>query len=376
MRRRSIQFIVLACFSTTGGIEKFNRAFMKALVQLQQPLGFTAGFAGMYDTGCDERYVPTESFRAYGGRRILFVISTVLRSFLKDELIIGHLNMAMIGVLYKLLRPKGTLTVICHGIEVFEPVNGVKKKVLQKADRLLAVSSYTKQQLVEQQGMPAGKISVFPNTLDPYFKLPTVFEKPAYLKKRYGIRDDEKIIFTLTRLNSNEGYKGYDKLVAALQSFKQKNTAFKYLLAGKADVEEEQRMRRMISDCGLEKQVIMTGFIPDEEVTDHYLLADVFAMPSKGEGFGIVYLEAMACGLPVIAGNKDGSTEALQFGKLGTLIDPDNEEQLLQALEHVLQQEKRPAELQKNMLEYFSFERFTSRLKQIIQPAINSGRVM
>lgn len=366
MQQRKIQFIVLASFSTTGGIEKFNRAFMKALVELQQPLALDVQFSGAYDHGSDKRYVPAGKFHPFKGNRLFFVADTIAGSVSKDELILGHINLAVTGVLYKWLRPKGKLTVICHGIEVFEPVSGIKKKLLQQADRILAVSNYTRQQLMEQQGLPAEKITVFPNTLDPYFDLPQEFEKPAYLQQRYGIKNNEQIIFTLTRLNSNEGYKGYDKIVKTLLLLKQKGIAFKYLLAGKADEGEQQRMQALIAELGLEKEVLMTGFIPDEEVTDHYMLADVFAMPSKGEGFGIVYLEAMACGLPVIAGNKDGSTEALQFGKLGTLIDPDNEEQLLQALEHVLQQEKRPAELQRNMLEHFSFEKFKERLKHVL----------
>jgi glycosyltransferase involved in cell wall biosynthesis len=92
-------------------------------------------------------------------------------------------------------------------------------------------------------------------------------------------------------------------------------------------------------------------------------------MPSKGEGFGIVYLEAMACGLPVIAGNKDGSTEALQFGKLGTLIDPDSSVELTDALVKALTTVSNSREVQQNMLQYFSFERFKERLKQVVERA-------
>lgn len=369
MQERKIHFIVLSSFSATGGIEKFNRAFMKALVQLQQPLFFTASFAGMYDRGSDAQYVPAKSFKGFGGGRICFVLQSLLRCFSTDVLIIGHMNLALIGVFYKLVKPNGKLTVICHGIEVFEPVSGFKKKLLQKADRILAVSRYTMQQLIEQQGVAAGKITVFPNTIDPFFQLPVNFEKPGYLQQRYHLTGDEKIIFTLTRLKSEEGYKGYDKLITALQLYKQKGTAFKYILAGKADDKEQQRMLALIRQSGLEEEVIMTGFIADEEVTDHYLLADVFAMPSKGEGFGIVYLEAMACGLPVIAGNKDGSTEALQFGKLGTLIDPDSTEELFHALEFVLKHTEisRGEALQQQVTALFSFEQFQNRLQQILK---------
>ena len=369
MKQRKILFLVLTAFSSTGGIEKFNRAFMSAMLQIQQSLHFTSFFAGMYDEQVDEQYVPAKKFRAYAGNRLSFVMQSFFRSFVTDELIIGHINLAVIGVLYKFFMPNKKLTVICHGIEVFEPVSGLKKKVLQKADRILAVSSFTRQKLIDLQHVQQEKIIVFPNTLDPHFQLTTHFSKPAYLQQRYGINEQEKVIFTLTRLNSEEGYKGYDKLISILPQLMQEGLQVKYILAGKADATEAKRMQELIRTLNLEQHVIMPGFIADAEVNDHYLLSDVFVMPSKGEGFGIVFLEAMACGLPVIAGNKDGSTEALQFGELGTLIDPDDQEQLKAAIKNVLQQKKESTQLQQLMLSYFSFEKYKERLQTILMNA-------
>lgn len=367
MKQRKIQFLVLTAFSSIGGIEKFNRAFIKALVQLQIPMNSSVSFSGLYDHTSDEAYVPSKYFQPYFGKRMKFVLQTFLQALKTDELILGHVNLALVGVLFKILRPQKKLTVICHGIEVFEPVSGLKKKLLQKADQLLAVSSFTKNKLIEQQQVPAKKINVFPNTLDPYFQLPTDFSKPHFLKERYDINENEKVIFTLTRLNSEEGYKGYDKVISILPQLIKKGVSFKYILAGKADAAEKKRMQTLIEANGLQQYVLMPGFIADEEVTAHYLLADVFVMPSKGEGFGIVYVEAMACGLPVIAGNKDGSTEALQFGELGTLIDPDNEGQLLDAISHVLKQKKEEKKLQAKMLSFFSFEKYTERLRVTLE---------
>ena len=355
---------MLTAFSSTGGIEKFNRAFINAMMQLQPSLLFTSFSAGMYDDQVDEQYVPAKKFKAYSGNRLSFVVQSVFRSFFTDELIIGHINLAVIGVCYKFFRPNKKLSVICHGIEVFEPVNGVKKKLLQKADRILAVSSFTRQKLIDLHHVEQEKIIVFPNTIDPYFQLPTHFNKPGYLQQRYGINEQEKVIFTLTRLNSEEGYKGYDTLISILPQLLQDGLQVKYILAGKADATEAKRMLELISTLKLEQHVLMPGFIADEEVNDHYLLSDVFVMPSKGEGFGIVFLEAMACGLPVIAGNKDGSTEALQFGALGTLINPDDTNELYTAIKTVVQQSNDPQQLQQKMLNFFSFEKFTERLQQ------------
>lgn len=366
MKEKRILFLVLTAFSHMGGIEKFNRAFIKALMDLSTTLSLRNSFAGMYDDRFDVQYTQPAPYRVFNGQKIRFVFSAVMQAFKQDVIVLGHLNLALIGILIKLLAPQKKLIVICHGIEVFSPVGGLKKRMLQQADQILAVSTFTKQQLVEQQQIPEEKITVFPNTIDPFFQLPAAFSKPAYLQQRYGIAEDEKVIFTLTRLNSKEGYKGYDTLVAVLPKLVQQGIRFKYILAGKADAVELARMQALIKDRKLEEHVLLPGFVADEEVIDHYLLADVFAMPSKGEGFGIVYIEAMACGLAVIAGNKDGSTEALQFGQLGTLVDPDDAEEVADALVRVLKQEAQPAKVQREMLNYFSFEQFKGRLEKVL----------
>lgn len=366
MQQKKILFLTLSVFSLTGGIEKFNRAFIKALGNLVEPLMLQSSVTSLYDNKGDEHYCGHQLFRGSKGNRFAFVCSAFAQALRQDVVILGHLNLALIGVVLKLVAPKKKLVVICHGIEVFTPVSGLKKKVLQQADRILAVSTFTKEQLITQQQLPAEKITVFPNTIDPFFQLPAQFNKPSYLQKRYGINENEKVIFTLTRLNSNEGYKGYDTLLSVLPGLLQQGIRFKYILAGKADAVELARIEDYIKKLQLEAHVVLAGFVADEEVIDHYLLADVFAMPSKGEGFGIVYIEAMACGLAVIAGNKDGSTEALQFGKLGTLVDPDNADELTDALLRVLQMEIEPAKLQMEMLECFSFEKFKGRLEALI----------
>lgn len=350
-----------------GGIEKFNRAFMKALGDLSSTLKLKSTHGGMYDHSFDAHYTQQQAYHLFKGQKLKFVLWALRQSLKQDVIILGHLNLALIGVVIKRISPKKKLIIICHGIEVFEPVSGLKKKALQQADHILAVSSFTKQQLVTKQSLPGEKITVFPNTIDPFFKFPVDFSKPGYLQQRYGIAEHEKVILTLTRLNSSEGYKGYDSLVTILPELLKKNISFKYILAGKADAVELQRMNTLIASLGLEQQVIMPGFIADEEITDHYLLADVFAMPSKGEGFGIVYTEAMACGLPVIAGNKDGSTEALQFGELGTLVDPDSAKELTEALVKVLNEQHEPLQVQQKMLNHFSFEKFKGRLKKILE---------
>ncbi|MFY7841059.1 MAG: glycosyltransferase family 4 protein [Lacibacter sp.] len=364
--KQKLLFLALTAFSHMGGIEKFNRAIIYALGKLATDLRFSCSYAAMHDHSVNEQYVSNGRFKPYKSNKLWFVLSSIIKGLNQDVLIIGHLNLAVIAVVVKRLRPNKKLVVICHGIEVFEEVSGFKKQLLQNADLVLAVSNYTRTQLINKQQLLPEKVIVFPNTIDPFFQLPQQFERPDYLVKRYGIKEGEKIIFTLTRLNSTEGYKGYDTVISLLPLLKAQDYRFRYILAGKADEQEHKRMQQLIEELHLQDVVLMPGFIADEEITDHYLLADVFAMPSKGEGFGIVFIEAMACGLQVIAGNKDGSTEALQFGKLGQLVDPDSPDEITAALEHAFMHPAAPSEIQQNMLHYFSFARFGERLRDVL----------
>jgi glycosyltransferase involved in cell wall biosynthesis len=103
-----------------------------------------------------------------------------------------------------------------------------------------------------------------------------------------------------------------------------------YLIVG--DGGDRPRLESLAIECGVMKNVQFAGSVPSEELPDYFRLADVFVMPSVAEGFGIVFLEAMATGMRVIGGSKDGSRDALCDGALGTLIDPENSEELASAI--------------------------------------------
>src|SRR5262249_53956544 len=139
--------------------------------------------------------------------------------------------------------------------------------------------------------------------------------KPEYLLRRYGLAPEQKIILTVCRLSGSEQYKGYDTILSVLPRVRRVLPGAHYIIAGRGD--DKSRIEEMVSSIGLEEAVTLAGYVPDEELCDHYNLCDAFAMPSKNEGFGIVYLEALACGKPTLAGNRDGAVEPLREGELG-----------------------------------------------------------
>lgn len=191
------------------------------------------------------------------------------------------------------------------------------------------------------------------------------------MRKRYGLNENTPVLFTLTRLADNEQYKGCDRVIECLPQLVQYYPQLKYVVSGKFDAKEKKRLDRIIRALELEGRVIFTGFIKEEEVVPHFLMADVFIMPSSGEGFGIVFIEAMTCGLPVIAGSRDGSADALRNGELGTLVDPDNKEEIVDAVREALDEKSQASEskkyrLQRKALKYFGFEQYKKRLKEVL----------
>ena len=111
-----------------GGIEKFNRAFMKALLQLSFVKPF---FAGLHDQKTDERYVPQQLFQPYHGKQLLFVLQNILRSFQQDELILGHINLAIIGVVFKFFKPSKKSKPLITGISISKKIKSTLWMVIQ-----------------------------------------------------------------------------------------------------------------------------------------------------------------------------------------------------------------------------------------------------
>ncbi len=367
---KKVLFLNLSAFYFTGGIEKFNRAFLKALSELEVAGKLIADCLSAHDHSVDERYFNPRHYRSFKGNRIKFVLAAWKEAENYDTIILGHINLSAAAWGIKKMFPGKKMILIAHGIEVWKKRSGIKKSVLNSIDKILAVSAYTKEAIVNAHKIHSEKIVVFHNTIDPFFSYPKEFKKPEYLMKRYSMSADNLVIFTLTRLSEREKYKGYDKVIEILPGLRKTFPNFKYILSGKGDEGENKRIADLTEAHNLSENVLLTGFIKDEELVDHFLLADAFIMPSKKEGFGIVFIEAMACGLPVIAGNKDGSVDALQQGELGLLINPDSKADILQGLVTTLKcktaNSPRKKELQQKVKHIFGFEKYKNNLEKIL----------
>lgn len=311
-----------------------TRTMAHSLNTLAQRKGWDFQLWSAYDANDDvmPQYLPAEKFKGFDCNRTAFVLKTLLARKRPDVIIISHINLAIIGLLVKFIKPGCKVWLIAHGIEVWRPLSAVQARFLKHCDKVVCVSNFTKAQMMKRHNVEESACEVLNNAVDPFMQLPEAFAKPDELLKRYRLTEQTPVIFTLTRLASTEQYKGHDQVIKTLSNLKQRFPGIRYILAGQYDHKEEIRIQRLISAAKVDQEVILTGFIDEEEIAAHFLLADLFVLPSKKEGFGIVFIEALACGLPVVCGNSDGSVDAIRYGRLGTAVNADDLEALEKAI--------------------------------------------
>jgi glycosyltransferase involved in cell wall biosynthesis len=365
-----VLMLTLNTFSRTGGIQLFNRSVHLALQQATEP-GTILQHWSLYDRDNDipEAYkqaAPQVQFKGFDGNKRAFAKALWQNAAACDIILWGHINLARLSLLPR-LRVRKQL-VFCHGIEVWSIQGILKKWAAARMDKLLCVSHYTQNRL-QQQGIPAEKLALFPNCLHPFFAAMPLTDTAVW-KQRWRIDETGFYLLTLARLEHTQQQKGYDAIIKALPALAVQYPKIRYILAGKWDNAEYIRIRQLAENLGVNHRLLMPGFVPEEWLPALYNLCRVFAMPSSKEGFGIVFLEAGWWGCRLVAADAGGAPEALLQGKLGVLVPPDNAEALLQALQQQLAI-PRPtaAELaaRRALIDaHFGFGRMVERVRELV----------
>ncbi len=330
-----------------GGIQRYNRELLKAL-----------GASGANVTVVERRAKAT------------FVAKVLWKRFRTkpDIVLCGHIHFSPLCPVMKRLLG-GEFAVITHGIEAWNIRNAARLKALEKARLIISVSEYTKGELARQLPGTEEKIFVLPNSVDG--EKFTIKEKPEYLVKRHGLAG-AKVLLTVSRLSEDEvGFKGYDRVIEVLPNVLKSVPNAKYLLVG--DGGDIPRVKRLAEKLGLGDRVVFAGRAKDDELADYYNVADVYVMPSICEGFGIVFLEALASGVPVVAGNRDASREAVTDKRWSRLVDPESTEEISEAVVSVLSGTRTREEretLRKSALERYGIDAFRKKVKTLLSGII------
>lgn len=366
-----ITFLSLRIFSETGGIEKVCRIIGKALFERTLKGTSNIQIISSHDQqshSFGNRYFPSEIFTGCSNKRLRFLIVALKHGLKSKQLLLSHINLLPVGWLVKLLNPKVELILVAHGIEVWDIPMGYKAMMLKKCDLIISVSTFTRNEMMKRYSLHQNKLVILNNCLDPFLEAPGNKALAMKMRSQYGLTHQHIVFFTLTRMIASERYKGYDRVIEAMSHLKNVCPLMKYMIGGSYTKTEKLYIDQKIREYDLEGYILFAGFIPEEKLAMHFTMCDYYIMPSYKEGFGIVFIEALYYGLPVIAGNKDGSADALEQGKWGQLIDPFDINAIKLAIKQLydLPQQSLVTN-KKSLLSKFGYDAYKVNLEKILQ---------
>jgi glycosyltransferase involved in cell wall biosynthesis len=352
--------LVTDAYGGTGGIAQYNRDFLESIAA-HPTIDEVVVVPRVIARELQPLPAKVKHLAASAGSKLKFLrtVASLSQSTGAFDLVVcGHVNLLPAAWLAA-RRMKARLLVVCYGLEVWNPGNWPKRYMLHRTDAIVAISAFTVKRLREWAVIAGDRISLVPNAID--LSAYTPGDGDEQLRRKLGL-DSGPILLTLGRMDAAERAKGFDEVLEVLPSLLEDFPTLTYCLAG--DGTDRARLEQKAQKLGVREQTVFTGYVPEEQKLDLYRLADLFVMPSRLEGFGYVFLEALATGIPVVASSVDGSREAVRGGAWGSLADPNNRDEVLNAIRSGLTNPKIP---ERSELEYFSVQRFRDRVWKALE---------
>lgn len=301
-----------------------------------------------------------------GGNQARFVWQ-VWRSFLRhrhDLVFFDHAGLARSVLLPLPGLPAPRFAVFVHGVELAEARHGARARALRAAHRVLANSRFTADRLHAQLPTLGDQIRVVPLCIDP-----ERVEAWQALEAGQAAARREPAALIVGRMWADERGKGHDELLAAWPSVRcQVPEAELWIVGGGSDV---ARLATKAKELELGDAVRFLGRVPDDELGALYRRASVFAMPSRQEGFGLVWAEAMWWGLPCIGATADAAGQVIRDGETGELVPYGDVPALTSALVRLLSDGARAHRMgeagRHRAREHFGYERFRSDLLEALE---------
>lgn len=368
--------LLVNIWKRTGGLETVNRDIALAF----KSLGWRVNVFSVFGTdddldscGCElTRFCPRGKYGGYIWQRFLWkvVIGWHTRRILKNGglLIFGHAHLLTLLDTPQLKNVVFKRWAWIHGIEVWGSQSYRWVSFLNRLDHVVAVSSFTTEQ-VRLAGLKTLS-SIVPNAVDTGVFTPT--STPARIRRNE--------ILICGRMVANEGYKGHQALFGSIPIAENLlGCSISVRVIGSGD--DQPRLEGVVRQLGLTERINFCGRVSNEVLVEAYQHCGLFCMPSyvdrpetgywSGEGFGIVYVEAAACGRPVIASSEGGAPETIISGKTGLLVDPRSSDAIGHAIAEILTDPVRADEMGQHgrqlAITRFSKEQFMRNVKKLIR---------
>jgi glycosyltransferase involved in cell wall biosynthesis len=322
--------IVTGALHSDGGVAAVNRLVIHSLIEE----GYQIDIFALYE---DDNVVegPSEwktqlDYRTYHGNKLLFSLA-VWKAWFQDKydlVFSDHINLALVFVPLRIFFRQPYMVWV-HGFECFPPnPNWEGFLGLRFSSKCLTSSDHTRDVLLMRY--PYLSAVTCDLALDPLRRTaslppesPTMSNQRLELKAVSGAKRflGEKVILLVGRLDASQRNKGQDVLIQALPLVKKQHPDAQLVLVGQGD--DKARLETLADSypTNIKESVFITGYASDEALSNLYRDCYLFAMPSRGEGFGIVYLEAMRWAKPCVGSKLDGAKCVIQDGRTGLLVD-------------------------------------------------------
>ena len=343
-------------FTTDSGIPRILRLYLKALCDLageKDRVRFVALNDSTVDSADLRPYTIAKTLDRWEAcnRDKRRFIRAALRLSRGNKLIIcGHVAQLPVAWAASWRRPGLRYALVAHGIEVWRPFNFFERRALKGAWRVFCVSEFTRKELLGNIKLDPRRVLVVPNALDPELHPDGVDSA--------SITTSQPVILTVSRLSSSDRYKGIDHLIEAMPAILEAAPGTKLRIVGRGD--DIHRLQNLVREHRVDAAVEFAGYVDDRQLRHEFARCSIFALPSEKEGFGLVYLEAMAYGKPCIAANSGGAPEVIT-PESGLLVPYGDVHALARAAVAGLRQKWSPDAIRARSAQ-FSYESFRARL--------------
>ncbi|MBI2513892.1 MAG: glycosyltransferase family 4 protein [Opitutae bacterium] len=347
-------------FNAEGGIARIMRLYLRALCEQAGP-GGEVGCVAQLDSGdtsarlkmlLGEHHARIDNCER---SRVGFLFIVLLRGFGAHRIVCGHLHQLIIARLAKMLNPRLDYYLVAHGIEVWRPYTLLERAALRGTRRIFCVSEYTRRQMLRfDSSLAPGQLVVLPNTFDPVFKAGSV---PPPSPGRHPR------ILVVSRLVNSDPYKGVDLMIEAMPAILRQFPTAQLRVVGGGDARAS--LEALARERSLGDAVRFLGLVDDAVLRDEYQSCDLFALPSRKEGFGLVYLEAMSYGKPCVAARAGGAPEVVD-DHVGALVEYGNVEQIALAVADLVRHPRNAKAIAARVVQ-FSYANFSAKLAALLE---------
>ena len=295
-----------------GGIQRFNHTLLAALSALDLDCDVLSMHDSLQSTAQQDFGTRTR-IRGFAGSRWQFSKCAV-RSIIGnryDWILIGHINLLVFTIVTLLIRPfsRSRSVLVAHGIEVWSHIGRLRRLAFLRLHTTLCVSRYTRLRVLEQvPGLHHDRVTIFPNCLCNTWAGLNPSPQRAV--------PDVPFVLSVSRLERGDRYKGIVTVIEAMSQLD--DLSLHYFVVGHGN--DMVFLREVAARCGVAQRVHFLQGISDAQLVSMYTQCKAFVLPSGKEGFGIVFLEAMYFGAPVIAAAEKGALDVVKDGETGLLV--------------------------------------------------------